>query len=80
MRKLHTWGIYFLLTTVRSEVQTSLSTVFVTLTQANVETKGGEMLIFVTRNFNSCGQRVIEARMLDNLPAVVLVLLGSCLN
>lgn len=65
---------------LRSEVQNSLSTVFVSLTQDNAETKGAEMLIFVTRNCISGGQRVIEARILDNLPAVMLVLLGSCLN
>lgn len=38
------------------------------------------MLIFVTCNCISGGQRVIEARILDNLLAVMLVLLGSCLN
>lgn len=38
------------------------------------------MFIFVTGNCISDGQRVIEARILDNLPAVMLVLLGSCLN
>lgn len=38
------------------------------------------MLIFVTRSGISGGQRVIEARTLDNLPAVMLVLLESCLN
>lgn len=65
---------------LRSEVQTSLCTVFLSLTQDNTETKRGEMLIFVTRNCISGGQRVIEARTLDNLPAVMLVLFGSCLN
>lgn len=65
---------------LRSEVQTSLYTVFVSLTQNNAETKGGEMLIFVTHSGISGGQRVIEATTLDNLPAVMLVLLESCLN
>lgn len=65
---------------LRSEVHTSLCAVFVSLSQDNAETKGGEMLIFVTGNCISGGQRVIEARTLDNLPAVMLVLLGSCLN
>lgn len=65
---------------LRSEVQTSLYTVFVSLTQSNAETKGGQMLIFVTRSGISVVQRVIEATTLDNLPAVMLVLLESCLN
>lgn len=65
---------------LRSEVHTSLCAVFVSLSQDNRETNGGEMFIFVTGNCISGGQRVIEARTLDNLPAVMLVLLGSCLN
>lgn len=65
---------------LRTKVQTSLCTLFVSLTQDNSECKGGEMLIFVTCNCISGSQRVIKARILDNLPAVMLVLLGSCLN
>ena len=65
---------------LRSEFQISLCTVFVSLTQDNTETRGAEMLIFVTHNCISGDQRVTEARILDNLPAGMLVLLGSYLN
>lgn len=41
---------------LRSEVQALLCTVFVSLTQDNTESKGGEMLIFVTCNCISGGQ------------------------